>query len=964
MAVSSTDNIGKRLMAQVIDGLSETDPNRKVCTMPKGPDCSDGFFDLTFKQLAHTVNYMSWWIEESFGRSTSPAETLTYLGANDIRYLVIVMACNKTGYQPLLSSTRNSQAAQGRLLEMTGCSKVAYRFPKPIRLTYGYFGALDQGAHAEIPPGRTAGVPDRLTSDDLMMATTPFFHLMGFSLLIMAVFHGIPCVILPDKPLSTDLLTSVLNFTKPTAALFPPCILEDMSTSPEAMDALSDLKYVYFGGGPLATEIGHKISERTKLVSFLGMTEGGFVLSMVPQDEEDWSYFEWGTSFGIKMEAVADGLFEMVLHRRERPDLQPIFHTFPELERYHTKDLYSPHPTKPDLWKFHGRLDDVIILSNGLKCNPVTMEKIIEGHPLVSRAVIVGLGRFQTALLVEPNWSQWAEDSSEDTFIEQIWPTVREANRIGPTHGRVMKNRIGVASRSKPFSTTPKGSTQRRLVADGYKDEIEHIYTNPASEVLVYAIPETMDLAGITGSVRDIVSDALGLSEFTDKTDLYSIGLDSLQTLLLSMILQRSGFTSLTPQMVYSHPTVEKLSNFLYSLVSGTERNSISRSENIDALVKKYTDDLPNIESTNKHSVILTGSTGSLGTYLLNCLLADDTVSKVYCLNRSDAKERQAKNFEQRGLQPDALDKVEFLTASLNKERFGLAEDTYDELIRTVDTVIHNSWRMDFNISVNSFEDQIQSVRRLVDFSLRSVHRAHFYFNSSIGAIGEWKLAHGPMIPEIPLEICDVALRQGYGEAKHICERICQAASRAGVPTTILRLGQIAGPTTEAGIWSPSEWLPAIVATSKAIGKIPRTLGSMPIDWVPVDTLATIILEIIHSRQTTQVESRCSVFHLVNPSTTSWECLLPSIHDRYAAQRVSMKDWVEELERVEKPSARDISTKPALKLLPFYRSLVEGEGALSVPISVEKTIEASQTMRSMGPISADLMANWLRQWQF
>lgn len=77
-----------------------------------------------------------------------------------------------------------------------------------------------------------------------------------------------------------------------------------------------------------------------------------------------------------------------------------------------------------------------------------------------------------------------------------------------------------------------------------------------------------------------------------------------------------------------------------------------------------------------------------------------------------------------------------------------------------------------------------------------------------------------------------------------------------------------------------------------------------------------------------------------------------------------MQDWIEELERIEKPSPEDLSTKPALKLLGFYRSLVQGEGALSVPLSVERTKEASVTMQSLGPISGELMGNWLRQWNF
>lgn len=677
--------------------------------------------------------------------------------------------------------------------------------------------------------------------------------MMGFSLMIMTVFHGIPCVILPDKPLSTELLTTTLNSTKPTAALFPPCILEDMAADPESMDALSRLKSVYFGGGPLSPEVGRTVSQRTKLVSFLGMTEGGFVLSFVPEDREDWSYFEWSPTFGIKMEPIGEGeLAEMVIHRHERPDLQPIFHTFPDLPAYHTKDLYSPHPTKLGLWKFHGRLDDVIVLNNGEKFNPVTMEKIIEGHPLVARAVVVGLGRFQTALIVEPNWSQEVPD--ENQFIEEIWPTVQEANRISVAHGRVMKDKIGVASRDKPFSTTPKGSTQRRLVTDSYKDEIEALYSKRASaDAWVDAISGATELSDIVQTVRNMVSEAISLSpaEFTDQMDLYSIGLDSLQTLRLSTILQVAGLKTVTPQMIYAHPSVEKLSNLLHGIVHGVqiEESATARSERIDSLVKKYTADLrqPDVKGysmcngtdTKKHVVILTGSTGSLGTYLFNNLLNDSRVSKIYCLNRTNAQERQIESFKQKGLtslEGPQADKVEFHTVSLHREHFGLPDITkYTEMLSTVDTVIHNAWRMDFNISVDSFQDQIQAVRRLVNFCTQSTHHAHFYFMSSIGAIGEWKRSDGDTVPEEPFESCNVALRQGYGEAKHVCERVCLAATKqAGVSTTILRLGQIAGPTTEAGMWNPWEWLPTIVKTSKAIGKIPRTLGAAPVDWIPV----------------------------------------------------------------------------------------------------------------------------------
>lgn len=124
------------------------------------------------------------------------------------------------------------------------------------------------------------------------------------------------------------------------------------------------------------------------------------------------------------------------------------------------------------------------------------------------------------------------------------------------------------------------------------------------------------------------------------------------------------------------------------------------------------------------------------------------------------------------------------------------------------------------------------------------------------------------------------------------------------------------------------------------------------------------MLELADSRRTTQVDSRCSVFHLFNPSVTSWELLLPAIQDHYAVQPVELSEWIKGLEGITNPSAEDISSKPALKLLDFYRGLVEGEGMLSAPIELTETKGASKTMRSLGPISGELIANWLRQWEF
>lgn len=77
-----------------------------------------------------------------------------------------------------------------------------------------------------------------------------------------------------------------------------------------------------------------------------------------------------------------------------------------------------------------------------------------------------------------------------------------------------------------------------------------------------------------------------------------------------------------------------------------------------------------------------------------------------------------------------------------------------------------------------------------------------------------------------------------------------------------------------------------------------------------------------------------------------------------------MEQWIEELRQIKSPTTEDLAGKPALTLLEFYQSLVEGQGALSVPLEMERTKAASPTMRSLPPITPDMMANWLKQWAF
>lgn len=665
--------------------------------------------------------------------------------------------------------------------------------------------------------------------------------------MVTPILFATPFLLSPDKPFTTELLSQTIDEKKPETAILPPSILGELSSSDNGMDVLKNFRMICFGGAPLASEVGDRISEVTHLQSVLGSSECGLFGTLKHQDKNDWKYLEWNPAHALEMRDIGDNLYELVVPRGKSREAHSVFHTYPEKQEYRTGDIFAEHPEKSGLWLYHGRLDDVIVLSNGEKFNPTSMKEIISSHPLIARTVVLGQGRFQSSALVEPDWDTWKGE--QESLINEIWPVIQKANDAAPGHARLMKDRIGLASASKPFTLTPKGTIQRRSVLKDYADEIEALYASQ-DENDIAQLSKDASISDIKAYITNVLEELLSLASVDDTADIFALGVDSLQTLRLGQILQAALKTAqpevtaaaFNSQRLYFHPTISHLSGYVSNLLQGKDSPpsaAISEADSdreirIAELVSKYSEDLG-----ESHAVILTGSTGSLGTYLLYELLRDLSVSKIYCLNRSsDAASRQLKSLQEKGLERFETfpPRVEFLEAKFGSERLGLDEGKYAILLQEVDTIIHNAWKVNFNHQVEAFENpHIQGVRRLIDFSIESEKNAHIHFISSISTIEGYSPEKGPSIPEITFTDPTVALRQGYGESKHVSERICASASaRCGVPTSIHRVGQIGGPTTKKGMWNKQEWVPSLVATSKTIKQIPFSLGSVSVQWVPV----------------------------------------------------------------------------------------------------------------------------------
>ena len=83
--LKSGGEIGKRLLPQIIDAYAEHEPDRIWAAQARTNDIADGFNNITFKQLAHLVDYLAWFIEGKIGRGQN-FESISYIGSSDLRY--------------------------------------------------------------------------------------------------------------------------------------------------------------------------------------------------------------------------------------------------------------------------------------------------------------------------------------------------------------------------------------------------------------------------------------------------------------------------------------------------------------------------------------------------------------------------------------------------------------------------------------------------------------------------------------------------------------------------------------------------------------------------------------------------------------------------------------------------------------------------------------------------------------
>lgn len=787
--------------------------------------------------------------------------------------------------------------------------------------------------------------------DRKALMTQPLFHSFGFYETFRSIYSGKPMYYFNYAfPLTKQNITATLEAVKPDLLFCVPYVLKLLGESKEGVEALAKIDLVMYGGSACPDDLGDMlVKSGVNLVANYGATETGRLSTSVrPAGDHAWNFLRLLPQVKeyVLMDEITPGIFECVA--LDGLKSKNTINSDDPPRSFRTRDLFVRHPTNPDFWRFVSRLDDRLTLTNGEKVLPIPIEGRIRQEGLVKEAVVFGDGKSLPGILIVKADS--ASELSDVDFLEQIWPAVEDANSRAESFSRIPRELVVVLPADVSYAKTDKGTFIRAQVYLRFKDLIEAAYSRfegGGDDTGTVALPLPELETYLLQKFRENLSIELSATD-----DFFALGIDSLQCMKMWSFVKKEfdlggRQSQLGQNVLYETGNVQALARYIDGLRTGKIEGAKDTHQIMRELISKhssfktYTEEYRTTPKTE--TVVLTGVTGGLGAHLLSQLVRDPTVSTVWALVRASSEhaalERTLQSLSSRGisLSVEEIRKIIAVPSDLSKPDFGLGASKLVQLRSSLTLVIHSAWAVNFNISVESFEDQhIKAVPNFINLCQSTTHgsAARFYFCSSVSSTGG--TPRPGTVPETPVR--DIAHVQGtgYAQSKYVTEQIVRNAMKdAGANARVLRIGQLVG-DSKVGEWNTTEGIPLMIQTAVTLGALPQLdevsqfhshllsplwilTTDQEMTWLPVDYAARIILDVCKPDcAVTRASDPDLVYHVLNPARFHWtRDMLPALSEAgLQFESLPTDQWMDRLRN----SDRDPKKNPPIKLLDWFES--------------------------------------------
>ena len=280
--------------------------------------------------------------------------------------------------------------------------------------------------------------------------------------------------------------------------------------------------------------------------------------------------------------------------------------------------------------------------------------------------------------------------------------------------------------------------------------------------------------------------------------------------------------------------------------------------------------------SDRQEHVLLTGSTGFLGSHLLAEMLSTDC-TRVSCIvrapNNDAALNRVKAALQAWGLWDDHFGScIDTFCGDLGKPFLGLSANDYLHLAQQVDTIYHSAAAVSFIAPFTELEEaNVTGTVEILRFASTLTQKRLTYISTlSVFFNLESRLRCGM---EAPVDELSTGLMTGYAQSKWVSEQLVLEFARLGGHVLVLRPGRLLGNTRNYNC-PRDDFTIRLIASVLELGVAPDLddIGgnNWQIDLTPVDFCAHLIHQL-------SLHGQSGIRHIINKNTISFEDIVNSL---------------------------------------------------------------------------------------
>jgi hybrid polyketide synthase/nonribosomal peptide synthetase ACE1 len=364
-----------------------------------------------------------------------------------------------------------------------------------------------------------------------------------------------------------------------------------------------------------------------------------------------------------------------------------------------------------------------------------------------------------------------------------------------------------------------------------------------------------------------------------ETTDFFHVGGNSMLLLELRELVRKTFHVRIPLLKLFEHSTLSAMAAVIKDLPADKDDINWEVETGVPSDYSQITIQ-PVASRSSPRVIVLTGSTGFLGSYILRLLVENPTVEKIHCIAIRDSGKLAEFN---------ASGKVAIHNGDLSLPRCGLSETEATSIFSSAEAIIHNGADVSFLKSYRSLKSpNLSSTKNLVRLALPRGIPFHFVSTATVGKFNKSdSLAPESLASFVP----SPSVADGYAASKWASEVFLEKVQdQFGLPVSIHRPSSITG--AQAGendiVSNVLKYAPIV----KALPESSRWTGY--IDLISVENAAGRIVGSV--LQTKPAGTGVEFLHHAGERVIPAQSINEYLHDDQMAQwkSIPMHEWVEQ----------------------------------------------------------------------